>query len=59
MKLKAGDTVLVTAGKDKGKTAKITRVLLSAEKVVVEGVNQYTRHFKPMNDQPGRKVRKE
>ena len=59
MKLKLGDTVLVTAGKDKGKTAKVTRVLLASEKVVVEGVNLYTRHYKPMNNQPGRKVRKE
>ncbi len=40
-------------------TAKVTKVLLSAEKVVVEGANQYTRHYKPMNNQPGRKVRKE
>ena len=59
MKFKAGDTVLVTAGKDKGKTAKVTKILLSAEKVVVDGVNLYTRHYKPMNNQPGRKVRKE
>lgn len=59
MKLKVGDSVLVTAGKDKGKTALVTRVLVESEKVVVEGVNLYTRHFKPMNNQPGRKVRKE
>lgn len=59
MKFKAGDTVLVTAGKDKGKTAKVLKVLLGAEKVVVEGMNLYSRHYKPMNNQPGRKVRKE
>lgn len=59
MKFKTGDSVLVTAGKDKGKTAKVTRVLLDSEKVVVEGVNLYTRHYKPMNNQAGRKVRKE
>lgn len=59
MKLKAGDTVLVTAGKDKGKTAKVLRVLVASEKVVVEGVNLYTRHYKPMNNQAGRTVRKE
>jgi large subunit ribosomal protein L24 len=59
MKLKVGDTVLVTAGKDKGKTAKVLKVVRDKEKVVVEGVNLYTRHFKPMNGQAGRKVRKE
>lgn len=59
MKFKKGDLVLVTAGKDKGKQAKVLRVLPASEKVIVEGVNLYTRHFKPMNNQAGRKVRKE
>lgn len=59
MKFKVGDIVLVTAGKDKGTKAKILRVLPDAQRVVVEGANLYTRHYKPMNNQPGRKVRKE
>ena len=59
MKLKVGDTVLVTAGKDKGKTGLITRVLRSAEKVVVEGANTYTRHIKPQAGRAGDRVRLE
>ena len=58
-KYKVGDQVIVTAGKDKGKKAKITQVLPVLNKVVVEGVNLYTRHIKKMGDQAGRKVRKE
>lgn len=59
MKFRAGDTVIVTGGKDKGKQGKILRVLPSEDKVVVQGVNLYTRHFKPMMGQAGRRERKE
>lgn len=59
MKFKVGDTVLVTAGKDKGKQGKILRVLAKAGTVVVQGVNLYTRHRKPMGGQAGERVRKE
>lgn len=47
MKLKKGDTVAVTKGKDKGKRAKILRVLPREGKVLVEGVNMKKRHKKP------------
>ncbi len=59
MKLKVGDTVLVTAGKDKGKQAKITAVFPGSNEVVVQGVNMYTRNIKPMFGRPGERVRKE
>ena len=39
MNVKKGDTVLVLAGKDKGKKAKILRSFPSAQKVLVEGIN--------------------
>lgn len=58
MKLKKGDTVLVTGGKDKGKKAKILEVLPKVDRVVVEGVNLYTKHIKPMGDRPGERVRR-
>ena len=48
MKFKVGDTVLVTGGKDKGKQAKVLRVFPQDETVIVEEVNMYTRHIKPM-----------
>lgn len=59
MKLKVGDTVIVTAGKDKGTVAKILRVLPKAAAVVVQGVNMYTRNMKPMGGRVGERVRKE
>lgn len=59
MKFKVGDTVLVTAGKDKGQQGKILRVLPKAGTVVVQGVNLYTRHRKPMGGQAGERVRRE
>lgn len=55
MKLRVGDQVLVTAGKDKGKKSEIVKVLPKEEKVVVKGVNLYTRHVKPMGDRAGEK----
>ncbi|OGH17878.1 MAG: 50S ribosomal protein L24 [Candidatus Levybacteria bacterium RIFCSPHIGHO2_02_FULL_37_10] len=46
MKLKKGDLVKVVLGKDKGKEAKIEKVLTKIGKVLVQGVNQYKRHLK-------------
>jgi large subunit ribosomal protein L24 len=39
MKLKKGDTVVVIAGKDKGKQGEITTVLPKQNKVKIAGVN--------------------
>lgn len=44
MKIKKGDTVVVIAGKDKGKKGKIIRALPADNKVVVEGVNMRKKH---------------
>ena len=46
MKIKKGDNVVVLAGKDKGKKAKVLRVLASC-KVVVEGVNEQNKRRRP------------
>ncbi|MCH7951660.1 50S ribosomal protein L24 [Patescibacteria group bacterium] len=46
MKLKIGDTILVTAGKDGGKTGKITKTFPRLNKVLVEGINVYKKHVK-------------
>lgn len=46
MKLKKGDLVKVTGGKDNGKTGKILKVIPVAQKVLVEDVNQYKKHIK-------------
>ena len=58
MKIKKGDMVKVIAGKDKGKEGKV----LSAKdgKVIVEGINQVTKHSKPSQANPqGGIVKKE
>lgn len=47
MKLKKGDNVIVTTGKDKGKKGKIVRVLVSENRVIVEGANMMKRHQRP------------
>ena len=47
MRIRNGDTVLVTAGKDKGKTGRVDRQLVKQNRVVVEGVNVVTRHVRP------------
>ncbi len=46
MKIKKGDTVVVIAGKDKGKTATVTEALPKTEQVLLDGVNIATRHQK-------------
>lgn len=54
MKIKKGDQVKVTAGKDKGKTAKVEKVFSKTGKVLVEGVNVYKKHLKKQGqDKPG------
>lgn len=59
MKLHVGDVVLVTGGKDKGKQGKIVRVFPKEDKVLVQGVNMYVKHIKPMQGRAGEKVRRE
>ncbi len=49
-KLKAGDEVVVIAGKDKGKRGKITKVIQTERKgdrFLVSGVNRVKKHVKP------------
>ena len=51
MKVKKNDTVLVSAGKDSGKTAKVVEARPQSNTVVVEGINIQKRHTKPRNAQ--------
>jgi len=44
MKIKKGDNVIAIAGKDKGKKGKVVRVLVRADKVIVEGLNMSKKH---------------
>ena len=45
--MKKGDTVIVIAGKEKGKKGIVARVLRDQDKVVIEGLNLMKRHVKP------------
>ena len=54
--IKSGDTVIVIAGADKGKTVRVLRVLTGKDRVVVEGINRVWKHVRPnqRNPQGGR-----
>ncbi len=58
-KFKKGDTVLVTAGKDKGKTGEIMRVFPKKDSVIVAGANLYKKHVKPTQNTQGGVVSRE
>lgn len=47
-KIRRDDEVIVLAGKDKGKTGKVTKVLVEEGKVFVSGVNLIKKHQKPV-----------
>ena len=47
MKIKKGDNVKIITGKDKGKSGKVARVLVSENKVIVEGLNMSKKHQRP------------
>jgi large subunit ribosomal protein L24 len=52
-KFKKGDVVLVTAGKDKGKTGEIMKVFPKKDTVIVKGTNLYKKHVKPTRESEG------
>lgn len=59
LKIKTGDDVVVTAGKDKGKRGKVTKVFRSSNRVIVQGANIVRRHTKPTQDTQGGIIPKE
>lgn len=52
IRLKKNDTVVVLAGKYKGKTGKVTATHPSENKVTVEGINIVKKHMKPSRAYP-------
>ena len=50
MKVKKGDNVLIIAGKDKGRTAKIIKSIPKELKVLVEGINLKKKHVRPKKE---------
>ncbi len=59
MKIKKGDKVVVTTGKDKGKSGEIVRMIPTENRAVVRGVNLAKRHTKQTAGQEGGIVSKE
>jgi len=58
--IKSGDTVMVIAGADKGKTGRVLRVLTGRDRVVVEGVNRVWKHVRPSQRYPqGGRIQKD
>jgi large subunit ribosomal protein L24 len=58
--IKRGDTVVVIAGADKGKSGKVLRVLIDKDRVVVEGINRVWKHVRPSQRNPqGGRIQKD
>jgi large subunit ribosomal protein L24 len=54
MKFRKGDSIIVTAGKDKGRKGKVEKTFPKEGKVLVPGVNMYKRHVKKRDEKnPG------
>jgi large subunit ribosomal protein L24 len=52
LKVKKGDTVVVTTGDNKGKQGRIVEVDRDKDRVIVEGVNMVKKHRKPSAQNP-------
>ncbi|MDP3975880.1 MAG: 50S ribosomal protein L24 [bacterium] len=59
MKIKQGDLVVVTTGKDAGKTGKVTKVNKEKGRVTVEKVNIQKKHVKKSSKGPGQRIERE
>ena len=50
--VKKGDTVVVIAGKDRGKKGKILQSMPAKSRVIVEGINMIKKHTRPTQKMP-------
>ena len=58
-KIKKGDRVVVIAGRDKGRTGEVRRVMPVESRAIVAGVNMVRRHTKPSAQNEGGILTKE
>jgi large subunit ribosomal protein L24 len=58
-KIRKGDKVVVLAGKDKGRTGEVRKVMPKENKAVVSGINMIVRHQKQTQSEQGGLIRKE
>ena len=59
MKIKVGDTVVVTTGRSKGTKGKVMQVLKKTGQAIVEKVNIVTKHIKKTQERAGQRIEKE
>lgn len=52
-KIRKGDRVIVTAGRDKGKTGDVLKINTKNDRVLVQGVNMIKRHQRPTQTAQG------
>jgi large subunit ribosomal protein L24 len=52
IRIKRGDKVMVLAGRDKGKTAKVIHVYPKKQRALVEGVNTVKKHLRRSQQNP-------
>jgi large subunit ribosomal protein L24 len=52
MKLKKNDSVVIIAGKDKGKRGKVLLVDIKKDRVIVEGVNKKKKYLRATQENP-------
>jgi large subunit ribosomal protein L24 len=53
VKLKKGDKIVVTAGKDKGRNGTIEKVYPKKGKVLIPGINMYKKHVRKTEKDEG------
>ena len=56
MNIRTGDNVKVIAGREKGKSGKVTQVFPKEERLVVEHLNMRVRHLKARGSSKGQRV---
>ena len=59
LKFRKGDRVIVTTGRDKGKTGEVLKVFPKENRAVVQGVHMVKRHQRPTSAATGGIVEKE
>jgi large subunit ribosomal protein L24 len=50
--VRKGDTVQIISGNDKGKSGRISKMIVAKQRAVVEGLNMITKHVKPTANKP-------
>ena len=58
-KIKKGDKVVVSTGRDKGRTGEVVQVMPKEERALVRGVNMVKRHQRQTMNQEGGIISKE